>query len=243
MCQQPFFLSVPQQIKREQVHRLHRVLGHASPRRMAEALKKCPQLAPSLTPKDTRLFTSCDACSLGDIKLFPAPPESGSRSFIIAYRMHADTSGTVRPSTASGYQRVLVVVDGASRWNFVALLRHANMLAVSQALRAILRDAANGESVLHTKILRTDNGREFKNALVDKLLAEGDIGREFTCVGMSHENPVAERAIGVLFSMARTMLIDSSLPPEFWGEAIMTAAHIRNRMPCSSNPPKPRLPV
>ena len=44
------FLSVPQQIKREHIHRLHRTLGHASPQRMAEALKNCLQLAPSLSP-------------------------------------------------------------------------------------------------------------------------------------------------------------------------------------------------
>ena len=225
------FLSVSQQIKREQVHRLHRMLGHASPRRMAEVLKRCPQLASSLSPKDIRLFTSCDACALGDIKLFPAPPKSDTRSFIIAYRMHADTSGPVRPGTASGFRKALIVVDDASRWYFVALLRRADMLSISRALRAILRDAANGESVLRTKILRSDNGTDFKNALVDKLLAEGDIQREFTCVGTSHQNAVAERATGVLFAMARTMLADSSLPPQFWGEALMTEAHIHNRMP------------
>ena len=150
--------------------------------------------------------------------------------------MHADTSGPVRPSTASGFRRVLVVVDDASRWIYVALLRTADMLSISRALRLILRDAANGESVLRTKILRTDNGGEFKNALVDKLLAEGDIVRGYTCVGTSHQNPVAERAIGILFATARTMLVDSSLPPQFWGEALMTAVHIRNRMSCSSNP-------
>ena len=150
--------------------------------------------------------------------------------------MHADTSGPIRPSTASGYRRALAVVDDASRWVYIALLRIANMISVACALRLILRDAANGESVLRTKILRTDNGGEFKNSAVDKLLAEGDILREYTCVGTSHQNPVAERALGVLFAMARTMLIDSSLPPQFWGEALMAAAHVRNRMPCSSNP-------
>ena len=174
---------------------------------MAEVLKECPELAPSLSPKETRLFTTCDACALGNIKTFPTPPKSGTRSYIIAYRMHADTSGSVRPATASGYTRVLVVVDDASRWNFVALLRHANMHSTSQALRLILRDAANGESVLRTKIIQTDNGGEFRNILANKLLAEGDIMREFICVGTSHQNPVAERAIAVLFFMARTMFV------------------------------------
>ena len=85
------------------------------------------------------------------------------------------------------------------------------------------------------KVLRTDNGTEFKNTLVNKLLAEADIIRELTCVDTSHQNAVAERAIGVLFAMARTMLVDSALPAHFWGEALMSAVHIKNRMPSSSN--------
>ena len=36
--------------------------------------------------------------------------------------------------------------------------------------------------------------------------------------------------------MARTMLVDASLAPRFWGEAVLTACHIHNRMPCVANP-------
>ena len=228
-------LSVAQQIKREQVHRLHRVLGHASPQRMATTLKHNADLAPSLHPRDMRLFTTCDACSIGNAKRTPAPPRAASRSTAFAYRLHADTSGTVRPSTASGFTRVLVAVDDASRWIFVSLLKKATIQEVSSALRTVFRNAAGSESVLRTKCLRCDNGTEFKNTLVDKLVAECDMRREFTCVGTSHQNGVAERAIGILFSMARTMLVDASLPPRFWGEAIMASAHVRNRLPCSAN--------
>ena len=109
------------------------------------------------------------------------------------------------------------------------------MSSVESALRRILRDASRGESVLRTKILRTDNGTEFCNGLVDALLAEADIAHEKTCVGTSQQNPVAERALGVIFAMARTMLVDACLPASFWGEAILTAVHVRNRMPCTSN--------
>ena len=35
--------------------------------------------------------------------------------------------------------------------------------------------------------------------------------------------------------MARTMLVDAALPPRFWGEAVMTAVHVHNRMPSSAN--------
>ena len=90
---------------------------------------------------------------------------------------------------------------------------------VSTALKTILRAAAGGESVLRTKILRSDNGTDFKNDLVDRLLAEAG---ELTCVP---QNAVAERAIGDIFAMARTMLVNAALPLQFWGEAVMTAAH------------------
>ena len=230
------FLTVPQQIKREAVHHLHRSLAHASPRRMRQVLAQCPEVAPSLKPADVRLFTLCDGCGVGKAIRPSAPEKADVRSTSFAYRLHADTSGVVRPSTSSGFTRVLVVVDDASRWVFVTLLRRATMHAVASALRSILRRAAGDESVLRTKYLRTDNGTEFVNTVVAALLAESDIIRELTCVDTSHQNGVAERTIGVIFATARTMLVDASLPPRFWGEAVMCAAYVRNRLPCSANP-------
>ena len=174
----------------------------------------------------------------------PSAPEKASvRATSFGYRLHADISGTVRPSTASGCTRLLVVCDDASRWCFLALLRHADMHSVATALRSILRRVANGESVLRTKYLRSDNGTEFKNTEGDKLLSEFDVMRELTCVGTSHQNGVAERAIGIIVATARTMLVDTRLPPRFWGEAVMCAAYVRNRLPSSANPNSRSLSV
>ena len=230
------FLSVPQQIKREAVHQLHRSLAHASPRRMRQVLTTSPEVAPSLRPVDVRLFTTCDGCGVGKAARPSAPEKASVRATSFGYRLHADTSGTVRPPTASGCSRLLVVCDDASRWFFLALLRHADMHSVASALRAIFRRVASGESVLRTKYLRSDNGTEFKNVEVDRLLSESDVMRELTCVGTSHQNGVAERAIGVVFATARTMLVDARLPPRFWGEAVMCAAYVHNRLPSSANP-------
>ena len=59
--------------------------------------------------------------------------------------------------------------------------------------------------------------------------------RELTCVGTSHQNGVAERTIGVVFAVARTIIIDAYLPPRFWGEAVIVAAYVHNRLPSSAN--------
>ena len=214
-------LSVASQIKRERVHQLHRTLGHASTQRMREVLTQHPQLDPGLQPKDVLLFTTCSACVLGNARRKPRPSKTSIRATAFAYRLHFDTSGVVRPSTASGFTRVLLAIDDASRWIFVALLRNASMTEVSTAMRKILQTASATHSVLRTKVVRSDNGTEFRNRMVDALLAESNIEREFTCVGTSHQNGVAESAIGTIFAMARTMLVDASLPPRFWGRLFL----------------------
>ena len=89
------YLSVPQQMKRETIHHLHRVLAHASPIRMREILKTHPQLAPSLKPSDVRLFTNCDACGIGNANKTPPPEKAAERATAVGYRMHADTSGVI----------------------------------------------------------------------------------------------------------------------------------------------------
>ena len=44
-------------------------------------------------------------------------------------------------------------------------------------------------------------------------------------------NGVAERMNRTLFDMACTMLDSSGAPLELWGEAVLAATHIRNRLP------------
>ena len=127
-------LSVASQIKRERVHQLHRTLGHASPQRMREVLTQHPAIDNGLCPKDVQLFTTCSACALGNARRRPRPSKASIRASDFAYRLHFDTSGVVRPSTASGYTRVLLAIDDASRWIFVALLRHASMTEVSASM-------------------------------------------------------------------------------------------------------------
>ena len=129
-------------------------LAHASPRRMHTALTNHPELNTSLKPSDTQLFTHCDACKIANIQRPAKPEKADVRATAIGYRLHLDTSGTVRPATAFRFTRVLAAVDDPSRWNFVTLLRNATMDITAAAMRAILRKVAGDESVLRTKVIR-----------------------------------------------------------------------------------------
>ena len=231
----PVYISVPTQVRREAIHRLHQCLGHASIERMRYILKTAPQACGSLTTRDLALFTTCAACQVGKCVRAPRPKATATRSTLFAHRLHADTTGVIRPSTQGGFRRALIVVDDASRWIFAVLLQAATKHETCAALRSILQAAASDAHVLRTQILRTDNGTEFLNSCVAELLAQGGIRHERTCPHTSHQNGVAERAIGRLMPLVRTFLAAASARPTLWGEALLAAVHVTNRMPCTAN--------
>jgi hypothetical protein len=86
------------------------------------------------------------------------------------------------------------------------------------------------------KTFRTDQGSEFHNGKTDELLKNLFVKRESACSDDQHQNGISERTLGVLFEMARTFIAESKLPLQFWGEVIMCAAYLRNRLPITTNP-------
>ncbi|GJZ75083.1 ribonuclease H-like domain-containing protein [Tanacetum coccineum] len=80
------------------------------------------------------------------------------------------------------------------------------------------------------KIIRCDNGTEFKNKVMDDFFREKGIKREYSVARTPQQNRVAERRNRTLIEAARTMLADSILPTTFWVEAINTACYVQNRV-------------
>ncbi|GKF80779.1 putative ribonuclease H-like domain-containing protein, partial [Tanacetum coccineum] len=71
------------------------------------------------------------------------------------------------------------------------------------------------------KIIRSDNGTEFKNKVMDDFCREKGIKREYSVARTPQQNDVAERKNNTLIETTRTMLADSKLPTTFWAEAVM----------------------
>ncbi|GKB62010.1 putative ribonuclease H-like domain-containing protein [Tanacetum coccineum] len=80
------------------------------------------------------------------------------------------------------------------------------------------------------KIIRSDNGTEFKNKVMDDFCREKGIKREYSVARTPQQNGVAERRNRTLIEVARTMLADSKLPTTFWAEAVSTACYVQNRV-------------
>ncbi|GJT26590.1 ribonuclease H-like domain-containing protein [Tanacetum coccineum] len=77
------------------------------------------------------------------------------------------------------------------------------------------------------KIIRSDNGTEIKNKVMDKFCREKGIKREYSIARTPQQNGVAKRKNRTVIEAARTMLADSKLPTTFWAEAVSTASMYR----------------
>nr|GEX87394.1 hypothetical protein [Tanacetum cinerariifolium] len=81
---------------------------------------------------------------------------------------------------------------------------------------------------LKVKIIRCDNGGEFRNKEMNDFCSRKGIKREFSNARTPQQNGVAERRNKTLIEAAKTMLVDSKLPVTFWAEAVNTACYVQN---------------
>nr|GEX28746.1 putative ribonuclease H-like domain-containing protein [Tanacetum cinerariifolium] len=79
---------------------------------------------------------------------------------------------------------------------------------------------------LKVKVIKSDNGTEFKNNDLNQLCRMKGIKMEFSVPRTPQQNGIAERKNITLIEAASTMLADSLLPIPFWAEAVNTACYV-----------------
>lgn len=94
--------------------------------------------------------------------------------------------------------------------------------------------AAEVESGWKLKVLRSDRGGEFTSVEFGVYCAEEGVQHQLTPPYSPQQNGVVERRNQTMVGMARSMLLEKSLPRMFWGEAVTTAVFILNRSPTCS---------
>ncbi|GKA56125.1 putative ribonuclease H-like domain-containing protein [Tanacetum coccineum] len=122
---------------------------------------------------------------------------------------------------------VRVVTDDFSRFSWVFFL--ATKDETSGILKTFITEIEN-QLDYKVKVIRSDNGTEFKNSVMNQFCEMKGIKREFSVARTPQQNGVAERRNRTLIEAARTMLVDSKLPTTFWAEAVNTACYVLNRV-------------
>nr|GEX29731.1 putative ribonuclease H-like domain-containing protein [Tanacetum cinerariifolium] len=142
------------------------------------------------------------------------------------YKLHMDLFGPAFVKSLNKKSYFLVVTDDYSRFIWVFFL--ATKDETSPILKTLITGLENQLS-LKVKVIRTDNGTEFKNNLNQFYRIKG-IKREFSVPRTPQQNGIAERKNRTLIKAPKTMLADSFLPILFWPEAVNTACYVQNRV-------------
>ncbi|KAJ9566573.1 hypothetical protein OSB04_002539 [Centaurea solstitialis] len=89
------------------------------------------------------------------------------------------------------------------------------------------------------KIIRSDRGGEYFNHEFDIFCEENGIKHERTSLFTPQQNGLDVRKKRTLVEMVNCMLNQSGLPTNLWGEALLTACHIHNRITSRVIPTSP----
>ncbi|KAJ9535627.1 hypothetical protein OSB04_un001233 [Centaurea solstitialis] len=141
--------------------------------------------------------------------------------------LHMDLFGPTNVMSIGKKSYCLVIVDDYSRFTWVYFLRTKD--ETSGLIKPFVTRVEN-KTNLRVKVIRSDNGTEFKNADLNSFCEEKGIERQYSAPRTPQQNGVAERRNRTLIEAARTMLADSKLPITFWAEAVNTACYVQNRV-------------
>ena len=81
--------------------------------------------------------------------------------------------------------------------------------------------------------LHSDNAREYLSTQFQTFMATNGMLHQTSCAHTPQQNGVAERKNRHLVETTRTLLLHNNVPQHFWGDAVLTACYLINRMPSS----------
>ncbi|GJR77384.1 putative ribonuclease H-like domain-containing protein [Tanacetum coccineum] len=203
----------------------HRRLGHLNFKTMNKLVKG--NLVRGLPSKLFENDQTCVACQKGKQHRASCKSKTENSISLPLHLLHMDLFGPTFVKSLMKKMYCLVVTDDYSRFTWVFFL------ATKDETSGILKSFITGIENLvdhKVKVIRCDNGTEFKNREMNQFCEMKGILRQFSVARTPQQNGVVERRNKTLIEAARTMLADSKLPTTFWAEAVNTACYVQNRV-------------
>ena len=203
----------------------HRRFGHPGRDRLQQAVNKY-----QIKNLGTIRVHSCQGCDLSKSHREPFSDEPVSEALEIMQYIHSDVWGPARIATFGGMKWVLTFVDGKSRMSWVFLCETKSAYELFKYFEHFKAhyEKLTGKSIC---FLRVDNGKEYLGPFKNRLLMWG-IKTQLTNDYTPEQNGIAERLNKMLLETTRALLLDEDgMDARLWGEAIMTANYLRNRLP------------
>lgn len=158
-------------------------------------------------------------------------PSSTIRSCNCFDLIHVDLWGPYNSPTFDGNKYFLTIVDDFSRMTWLFLLKQKSDVCVSLKVFLQYVKTQFGKIV---KVLRSDNGTEFVNSVCTTMFQDLGIIHQKSCPYTPQQNGVAERKHKHLLEVTRALRFQAKIPLRFWGQCVLAAAYLINRLPCSA---------
>lgn len=85
------------------------------------------------------------------------------------------------------------------------------------------------------RVIRSDNALEFDDSRCKDYFAKLGIVHQTSCVDRPQQNGRVERKHRNVLEMARALRFQAGLPLKFWGDCVLTATYLINRIPTVVN--------
>ena len=181
-------------------------------------------LPKGLTPTEG----TCEGCLKGKQARKPFPATARRREEEPLALTHIDLCGPMQVDSLGGAKYMMLLVDDATRHKTVFLLKNKGEAADYIMFYQRSMEAALGKTM---KEIRTDRGGEFLNTKLGSYLSGQGIRHNLTAPYSPHQNGVAERGNRTIMEAARSMMHAKGVDYRLWGEAVRTAARLRNMIP------------
>ena len=130
--------------------------------------------------------------------------------------------------TRGGNRYFATFIDDYSRYTYVYLMKHKDEVFDKFKL---YKSIVENQKEKKIKILRSDIGGEYFPSIFTSFCEEHGIIHQNTSPYTPQQNGLAERKNRTLVDMVNSMLLSSKFPFNLWGEALLCACHVHNRIP------------
>lgn len=198
----------------------HQRLGHAS----VSKLRHIDRVKPFLSQQKEQVCLTCPLAKMTKL-VFPSSELHASKAFEL---IHTDIWGPYKVNTRGKFRFFLTLVDDWTRMTWVHLLeKKSDYLSTMIKFEEFIGNQFDGK----IQVIRSDNALEFADKACAEYFAKKGILHQKSCPYTPQQNARVERKHRQVLEVARALRFQSGLALSFWGECVLTAVHIINRLP------------
>ena len=168
-------------------------------------------------------LSKCQICATS--KLIKKTSGSMTKETKLLELIHSDLEDLKQTMTREGKKFYVTFIDDYSRFTRVCLLRNKD-----EAFDMFLSYKAKVENRLNRKIKRVRSYRAGKYIHLNDYCENERIIHVVTSSHSFESNGVAERKNRTFKEMMNSLLVSALAPDNLWGEAILSACHLQNRI-------------